>query len=44
VLEVPEAELEQVRASLPGLMCNVTALAVPLKVELGVGSNWEAAH
>jgi DNA polymerase-1 len=44
VLEVPEAELEQVRASLPGLMCNVATLAVPLKVELGVGLNWEAAH
>ncbi|HAN56946.1 MAG TPA: hypothetical protein DCQ77_12530, partial [Betaproteobacteria bacterium] len=44
VLEVPDDELEQIRAVLPGLMCNVTNLAVPLKVELGVGRNWEAAH
>ncbi|MDP2027855.1 DNA polymerase I [Sulfuriferula sp.] len=44
VLEVPDDELEQIRAVLPGLMCNVTTLAVPLKVELGVGRNWEAAH
>ncbi|MDD3529297.1 MAG: DNA polymerase I [Gallionellaceae bacterium] len=44
VLEVAEAELERVRAELPGLMCNVAALKVPLKVEAGVGPNWEAAH
>lgn len=44
VLEVPDAELERVRDALPGLMCDVTQLAVPLKVGLGVGLNWEAAH
>jgi DNA polymerase-1 len=44
VLEVPDVELERVRAALPSLMCDVAQLAVPLKIGLGVGSNWEAAH
>jgi DNA polymerase-1 len=44
VLEVPEAELESVRAGLPEKMCGVAALQVPLKAEVGVGPNWEAAH
>ncbi|HUW50342.1 MAG TPA: DNA polymerase I [Sulfuricella sp.] len=44
VLEVPEAELETVKRELPGLMCGVAQLAVPLVVDLGVGPNWEQAH
>jgi DNA polymerase-1 len=44
VLEVAENELERIKASLPGLMCNVAELKVPLKIEAGVGPNWEAAH
>lgn len=44
VLEVPDIELQTVRDALPGLMCNVTTLAVPLKIGLGTGLNWEAAH
>ena len=44
VLEVPEAELDAVRAGLPEKMCGVAQLQVPLKAELGVGPNWEAAH
>ncbi|MFZ5485208.1 MAG: DNA polymerase I [Pseudomonadota bacterium] len=44
VLEVAEDELEQVKVRLPELMCGVAALKVPLKVEAGVGPNWEAAH
>jgi DNA polymerase-1 len=44
VLEVPEAELARVKAELPGLMCNVAKLDVPLLVEMGVGPNWEQAH
>ena len=44
ILEVPEKELDRVRAELPGYMCNVAALKVPLRVGVGVGSNWEAAH
>jgi DNA polymerase-1 len=44
VLEVAEDELERVQAALPGLMEGVAELAVPLKIEAGVGPNWEAAH
>jgi DNA polymerase-1 len=44
VLEVPEAELEAVRAALPGLMTGVARLAVPLEVSVGVGLNWDEAH
>ena len=44
VLEVPEAELQRVKDNLPGLMCNVAELNVPLLVELGSGKNWDEAH
>ena len=44
VLEVPHAELELVRSTLPQKMCGVAQLLVPLKAEVGVGMNWEAAH
>ena len=44
VLEVPERELDQVRDELPAHMCNVAALKVPLRVGVGAGNNWEAAH
>jgi DNA polymerase-1 len=44
VLEVPDAELADVRRDLPGLMGNVAQLSVPLLVELGAGPNWDKAH
>jgi DNA polymerase-1 len=44
VLEVPEAELELVKARLPALMAGVAKLNVPLLAETGVGPNWEQAH
>ncbi len=44
VLEVPEGELGRVRAELPALMCEVATLKVPLRVGIGAGRNWEAAH
>ena len=44
ILEVPEQELDHVRAELPAYMCNVAELKVPLRVGVGMGSNWEAAH
>ncbi len=44
VLEVPQDELEIVRVGLPEKMAAVAELAVPLKAEVGVGPNWEAAH
>jgi DNA polymerase-1 len=44
VLEVPDAEVERVRAELPRLMSDVAQLAVPLAIEVGIGPNWERAH
>jgi DNA polymerase I len=44
VLEVPQAELAEVRKRLPELMCGVATLKVPLVAEVGVGDNWEEAH
>ncbi|MDR3394897.1 MAG: DNA polymerase, partial [Parasulfuritortus sp.] len=44
VLEVAEDELDRVKTRLPELMCGVAELKVPLKVDTGVGANWEAAH
>jgi DNA polymerase-1 len=44
VLEVPDSELDLVKAKLPELMQNVAKLDVPLLAEVGVGSNWEGAH
>ncbi|MBI5937097.1 MAG: DNA polymerase I [Betaproteobacteria bacterium] len=44
VLEVWESELGLIRQRLPALMCEVAELKVPLKVEIGAGPNWEAAH
>ncbi|HEU0259084.1 MAG TPA: DNA polymerase, partial [Burkholderiales bacterium] len=44
VFEVPDNELETVRASVPELMQSVAKLDVPLVVEVGVGNNWDKAH
>ncbi len=44
VFEVPEAELERVRAMLTEEMTSVAELSVPLVVDIGVGPNWEKAH
>lgn len=44
VLEVPDEEVEIVRAMLPQKMEKVATLKVPLTVEIGVGSNWDEAH
>jgi DNA polymerase-1 len=44
ILEVPDAELSEVRKRLPELMCCVADLKVPLVAEVGAGLNWEEAH
>lgn len=44
VLEVIENELLLVKENLPILMENTLKLNVPLKVEIGVGKNWDQAH
>ncbi|MEK6735860.1 MAG: DNA polymerase I [Pseudomonadota bacterium] len=44
VLEVPTDEAGLIKDLLPQYMCNVLKLDVPLRVEVGVGENWEQAH
>jgi DNA polymerase-1 len=44
VLEVPEDELDSVKAKLHELMTGVATLRVPLLVEVGSGPNWDKAH
>ncbi|MEK9743384.1 MAG: DNA polymerase I [Gammaproteobacteria bacterium] len=44
VLEVPEADVKAVGKKLAVLMSEVAELAVPLKVDVGTGSNWAEAH
>lgn len=44
VFEVPSAEVAWLRAEIPRIMAGVAQLRVPLVAEIGVGTNWEAAH
>lgn len=44
VLEVPQAEVEQVSAGLRAIMEGAAALKVPLIVDIGVGGSWDEAH
>ena len=44
VLDVPLSEIDRIKDNLPGLMCDVASLRVPLVAEVGVGPNWEQAH
>ena len=44
VFEVPESEVEWVRAEVPRIMAGVAQLKVPLLAEIGFGANWERAH
>ncbi|MEM7277140.1 MAG: DNA polymerase I [Pseudomonadota bacterium] len=44
VLEVNEKELESVAAEVVARMTNAATLNVPLKVDFGVGDNWDEAH
>ena len=44
VFEVPESEVDWVKAEIPKLMAGVADMRVPLLAEIGVGANWEVAH
>ncbi|MCU0893291.1 MAG: DNA polymerase I [Rhodospirillales bacterium] len=44
VFEVPEAEVEAVRALVVDVMTSVADLTVPLVVDTGTGRTWDAAH
>jgi DNA polymerase-1 len=44
VLEVPEGEVTRVSAALREHMTGAAHLTVPLRVDIGVGANWDEAH
>ena len=44
VFEVPEAEVDWVRAEVPKWMAGVAQFNVPLLAEVGIGANWDQAH
>jgi DNA polymerase I len=44
VLEVDVAAVDEVRSKVVGFMISAAQLQVPLKVDTGVGANWDDAH
>jgi DNA polymerase-1 len=44
VLEVADAAIEAVTIQLRERMARAAELRVPLKVDVGVGTNWDQAH
>lgn len=44
VFEVPESEIDWLKAEIPRIMAGVAQLKVPLLAEMGVGKNWDQAH
>ncbi|MDH5328803.1 MAG: DNA polymerase, partial [Aquincola sp.] len=44
VFEVPNGEVEWVRAEVPRLMAGVADFHVPLVADVGLGHNWDEAH
>lgn len=44
VLEVPKEELKEVESATSSLMSEVATLEIPLRVEIGTGTNWAEAH
>ena len=44
VFEVPEDEIDRVKEAVPRLMAGVAHFEIPLLTQVGVASNWEAAH
>ena len=44
VFELPEGDVDWLKAEIPRLMAGVAELKVPLLAEVGVGRNWDEAH
>ena len=44
VLEVAEADVARASEAIGGIMEGAAELSVPLKVDVGVGLNWDEAH
>jgi DNA polymerase-1 len=44
IFEVPDGEIEMMKKLVRQEMEGVLKLTVPIKVEMGVGQNWDQAH
>ncbi|MDH3434489.1 MAG: DNA polymerase I, partial [Gammaproteobacteria bacterium] len=44
VFEVAEDDVDGFKARVTEIMCSAANLAVPLKVDVGIGKNWDEAH
>ncbi len=44
VVEAPLARVDEIRAQIIRIMESAAELAVPLRVDSGVGANWDEAH
>ena len=44
VFEVDEYAVDDFGDKVSDIMCNAAALAVPLRVDVGTGANWDEAH
>jgi DNA polymerase-1 len=44
VVEAPLARVDEIRAAIIRIMESAAELAVPLRVDSGVGANWDEAH
>ena len=44
IFEVPEQEIDRVQGMVKQEMEGVLALAVPIRVDMGIGMNWDEAH
>ena len=44
VFEIPDAELDDMKTLVKEGMEDVLELAVPIRVDMGIGKNWEEAH
>jgi len=44
VFEVAGDDVESVKENVSNIMCSAAKLTVPLKVDIGVGKNWDEAH
>jgi DNA polymerase-1 len=44
IFEVPDAEIDMMKRLVKREMEGVMKLTVPIKVDMGVGKNWDQAH